>query len=373
MAVQCPYCRHELTPKPAPAGMYTMVCPNCGRKLYLAVPEDPRQSPVAAPMPAERDQVARLSKGQPAVTLPPSPIADAVELQATAAPRLTLPAHARSTATLSGPARPADSAGVEAVTPFPVGQAPPPTWARLAFGSDPRLLGGYVVLRELSRVSMGPVYLAKPLWLDRNVSLKVMKLLWARNAPFVARFTREAYAAAQLSHYNLAQIHDFGEARGTTYFCTEYVDGQNLADLIAQRKRLGAEEAAGYVLQAARGLRYAHDQSLIHRDIKPENLVVNRQGLLKVADLGLVNTPALAEAIEAISAGKCAGRWRGQRVWSADIGRRGRWNPGLPGARAGHGRSPSRCPGRHLFARRNHLFPGGRDAVRLRGDRPSTS
>ena len=170
----------------------------------------------------------------------------------------------------------------------------------------PRLLGGYVVLRELSQTVMGPVYQARALWLDRIVVLNVMKLLWARNAPFVARFTREAYAAAQLSHYNLAQIHDFGEAKGTTYFCREYVDGQSLAELAGQKKRLGAEEAAGYVLQAARGLRYAHDQSLIHRDIKPENLLVNRQGIVKVSDLGLVNSPELAETIEAISAGKAS-------------------------------------------------------------------
>ena len=75
-----------------------------------------------------------------------------------------------------------------------------------------------------------------------------MKLLWARNAPFVARFTREAYAAAQLHHDNLAQILDFGESKGTTYFCTEHIEGQNLGELIGQKRRLGAEEAAAYVL-----------------------------------------------------------------------------------------------------------------------------
>ena len=191
---------------------------------------------------------------------------------------------------------------------------------------------------------MGPVYLARQLWLNRNVTLKVMKLLWARNATFVARFTREAYAAAQLTHHNLAAIHDFGEAKGTTYFCTEYVDGQTLAELTGQKKRLAAEEAAAYVLQAARGLRYAHDQSMIHRDIKPENLLVNRQGLVKVADLGLVNTPELAEAVEAINAGKAPA----QTAAGGDVagvhgqmtlGRRGRrnaqlsWRPSRPGTR----------------------------------------
>ena len=292
MAVQCPYCRHELSPKPAPPGMYTTACPKCGRKFYLAVPEDPQQSPVAAPITAERDPVTRISKGQPAVGSQRSNRAGEVEPKTADAPVLTLPDHARSTAAQSGPTEQAHAYGDGAVPP--VDQASPPTWARLGPGSVPRLLDGYLVLRELSRADMGPVYLARPLWLNRNITLRVMKLLWARNATFVARFTREAYAAAQLRHYNLARILDFGEARGTTYFCTEHVDGQSLAESAGQKKRLGSEEAAGYVLQAARGLRYAHDQGLIHRDIKPENMLVDRQGLVKVADLGLVNTPELA-------------------------------------------------------------------------------
>lgn len=90
--------------------------------------------------------------------------------------------------------------------------------------------------------------------------------------------------------------------------------------MTGQKKRLGSEEAAGYVLQAARGLRYARDQGLVHRDIKPENLLVDRQGLVKVADLGLVNTPELAEASEAINAGKAlpANTAASGRLTSAD-------------------------------------------------------
>ena len=63
MAVQCPYCRHELSLKAAPPGMYTTACTYCERKFYLAVPEDPRQQPIAAPMPAEREQVDALCPG----------------------------------------------------------------------------------------------------------------------------------------------------------------------------------------------------------------------------------------------------------------------------------------------------------------------
>ena len=301
MAVQCPYCRRELSPKTAPPGMYTTTCPGCGRKFYLAVPEDPQQSPVAAPIPAERDQVTQQSKMRAPSAVPPSK-PESVEPEAADATHLTLPEPSRTTVMLPGPTAPVPITRNDVAAP--AGKVWPISWTRLGPGSVPRLLGGYLILRELSREAMGPIYLARTWWLNQNVNLKVMKLLWARNATFVARFTREAYAAAQLNHYNLAQIHDFGEAKGITYFCTEHIDGRTLAELARPKKGLAAEEAAGYVLQAARGLKYAHDQSLIHRDIKPENLVVNAQGLVKVADLGLINAPELAEAVETIRAGK---------------------------------------------------------------------
>jgi serine/threonine protein kinase len=277
--------------------MYTTACPDCGRKFYLAVPEDARQSPVAAPIPPERDKAARPSQGQASVAAATADRADQLESKAES-PRLTLPGHDRSASTLPGPDQRAPSAEASAVA------ATPSLWASLRPHSVSRLLGGYLVLRELGRVALGPCYLARQLWVDRHVTLKVMKPLWARNAPFVARFTREAYAAAQLTHPNLAKIDDLGEHKGTNYVCTEWVDGQNLNDATLQKKRLEPGEAAAYVLQAARGLRYAHDQSLIHRDIKPENLLLDQQGMVKVADLGLVNTPELAEAVEAIFAGK---------------------------------------------------------------------
>ena len=102
-------------------------------------------------------------------------------------------------------------------------------------GAIPAMLGGYQILKELGWGGMGAVYLARQLSLNRNVALKVMKPQWASNATFVARFTREAYAAAQLTHHNVVQIYDFGEDKGTTYFSMEYVDGQTLADWFARR------------------------------------------------------------------------------------------------------------------------------------------
>jgi serine/threonine protein kinase len=150
---------------------------------------------------------------------------------------------------------------------------------------------GYAIERELGRGGMGSVYLARQLSLDRPVALKIMSKRWATDPVFVARFTREAYAAAQLSHPNIVQIHDIGEVEGTRFFCMEYVRGRSLADMVRSQGKLDPETAVGYILQAARGLKHAHDRGMIHRDVKPDNLLLDEHGLVKVADLGLVKTP----------------------------------------------------------------------------------
>jgi serine/threonine protein kinase len=161
---------------------------------------------------------------------------------------------------------------------------------------------GYTIERELGRGGMGTVYLARQHSLDRHVALKVMSRRWAGDPIFVSRFTREAYAAAQLSHPNIVQIFDIGEADGTRYFSMEYVPGRTLAELLKQRGKLDPETAVGYILQAARGLKHAHDRGMIHRDVKPDNLMLDDQGLVKLGDLGLVKTPATPRHEDALSA-----------------------------------------------------------------------
>jgi len=150
------------------------------------------------------------------------------------------------------------------------------------------VLNGYRLDKELGRGAMGAVYLARQLSLDRNVALKIIQARWAADPSFIARFTREAYAAAQLTHHNVVQVYDLGEDHDTNFFSMEFVNGQNLGEIIKQRGKIPPKEAVGYILQAARGLAFAHAHGLIHRDIKPDNLMLNGQGLVKVADLGLV-------------------------------------------------------------------------------------
>ncbi len=164
--------------------------------------------------------------------------------------------------------------------------------------SVPAILGGCLVRRELLRRTIGPVYLARDLAWYRDVAIEVMKPLWAQSPPFVASFTREAYAAAQLRHHHIAAIYRFGQEKGLTYFVTELIEGKTLGSLVRDSGPLEPNEAIAYILQAARGLKYAHDQNMFHRDLSPETLLVDRQGLVKMVDLGLAKTPeaALTEA-----------------------------------------------------------------------------
>ncbi|HSQ57205.1 MAG TPA: serine/threonine-protein kinase, partial [Gemmata sp.] len=180
-------------------------------------------------------------------------------------------------------------------------EAPPPQPVEDEFISKRSYVRGYEIECELGRGGMGSVYLARQLSLDRHVALKVMSKRWATDPVFVARFTREAYAAAQLSHPNIVQIHDIGEVDGTRFFSMEYVRGRSLAELVKTQGKLDAETAVGYILQAARGLKHAHDRGMIHRDVKPDNLLVDDQGLVKVADLGLVKTPSTFRSHDQLS------------------------------------------------------------------------
>src|SRR5579871_3707722 len=139
-------------------------------------------------------------------------------------------------------------------------------------------LGGYEIIKTLGEGGMGRVYLANQTSLARNVALKVLAPRLASDAEFVSRFTREAFAAAQLTHHNVVQIHDIGvehskDAGDTNFFSMEFVEGQTLSKVAAQSGRLDPATAVGYVLQAARGLKFAHEHGMIHRDVKPDNLL----------------------------------------------------------------------------------------------------
>jgi serine/threonine-protein kinase len=148
-------------------------------------------------------------------------------------------------------------------------------------------IGHYKIVSELGRGGMGVVYKAHEESLNRYVAIKVLGEHLSADPSFVARFVREAQAAAALSHPNIIQIFFIGEDAGRHFFVMEFVSGRSLLDIVKQDGRVANPRAAQYLLQAAHGLAAAHDKGFLHRDIKPANLMVDERGLIKIADFGL--------------------------------------------------------------------------------------
>jgi serine/threonine-protein kinase len=136
---------------------------------------------------------------------------------------------------------------------------------------------------------MSTVYRALDNVLERQVAVKILADHLAEDDGFVARFRREALAAARLVHPNIVQVYDSGHdpEMHRHYIVMEYVEGETFAQVLRARPRLPVAEAVGVVSQACEGLEYAHRHSVIHRDVKPGNLLINPDGLVKLADFGI--------------------------------------------------------------------------------------
>jgi len=148
-------------------------------------------------------------------------------------------------------------------------------------------LGEYRVLQRLGRGGMGLVYKALHTELDRVVALKVLLKERTGDEEAVRRFQREMKAVARLDHPNIVRAHDAREIAGRRVLVMEYVEGLNLAELVGRLGRLPVADACELVRQTAVGLEYAHHHGLVHRDVKPSNLILNREGKVKILDLGL--------------------------------------------------------------------------------------
>src|ERR687884_1868777 len=147
--------------------------------------------------------------------------------------------------------------------------------------------GRYKILRKLGAGGMADVYLAEDQELGRRVAIKMLNDRHANDEQFVERFRREAKNAAGLSHQNIVQIYDRGEAEGTYYISMEYLDGRSLKELILARGPAPVRVAIDYARQILAALRVAHGKGLVHRDIKPHNVLVDSEGRVKVTDFGI--------------------------------------------------------------------------------------
>ena len=150
--------------------------------------------------------------------------------------------------------------------------------------------GKYALLREIGRGAMGEVFLAEDRVLERKVALKFLTLPQgldkAERQEAVARFYREAQAAAKLAHPNIVVIYDIDELEGRHFISMEYLEGETLDEVMA-RGPLPPERATEIVSQILSALSYAHSQGVIHRDIKPENIFLSAAGTVKVTDFGI--------------------------------------------------------------------------------------
>jgi eukaryotic-like serine/threonine-protein kinase len=156
--------------------------------------------------------------------------------------------------------------------------------------SDAMLIAGrYRLDGRLGSGGMSTVHLAVDARLERRVAVKLLAEHLVDDPNFVARFQREAQAAARLVHPNIVQVFDSGldETTGQHFIVMEYIEGQSCAQILRDDGWVEVDEALSIIEQACDGLDYAHRHGVVHRDVKPGNLLRSREGIVKLADFGI--------------------------------------------------------------------------------------
>ncbi|HEV7842429.1 MAG TPA: serine/threonine-protein kinase, partial [Pyrinomonadaceae bacterium] len=146
--------------------------------------------------------------------------------------------------------------------------------------------GRYEIRSPIGAGGMGEVYLAYDAQLDRPVALKLLPQDVTKDEDRLRRFQQEARATSALNHPNILTIFEIGEAEGTYFIATEFIDGVTLREYMG-RGRMKPFEVLEVSVQVASALAAAHAAGIIHRDIKPENIMVRKDGYVKVLDFGL--------------------------------------------------------------------------------------
>jgi serine/threonine protein kinase/formylglycine-generating enzyme required for sulfatase activity len=148
------------------------------------------------------------------------------------------------------------------------------------------VLGGYLIIEQISTGSMAEVYKALQTSMNRMVAVKIMSPSLTDDPEFVARFRQEARTVASLEHPHILPVIDFGEQHGTLYLVMRYVNGGTLANLI-EKGPLPPPQALRYLTEIGEALDYAHSLGIVHRDIKPKNVLLDAQGNPFITDFGL--------------------------------------------------------------------------------------
>ena len=158
---------------------------------------------------------------------------------------------------------------------------------------------GYQIEGILGSGAMATVFRGRQTSLNRIVAIKVLKSRLAKNENYVRRFHIEGRSAAKLNHQNIISAIDVGRAGEYHYFVMEYVEGDTIGAVLKKGKVFEEKEALNIIIQVARALKHAHEHWIIHRDIKPKNIMMTKEGVVKLADLGLARQLTDMAAIEA--------------------------------------------------------------------------
>jgi eukaryotic-like serine/threonine-protein kinase len=152
------------------------------------------------------------------------------------------------------------------------------------------ICGRYEVEELVGTGGMSSVYRARDRLLERRVALKILHDSLGADAATVERFRREARAVARLSHPNIVTVIDRGEDEGRQFIVFEYVQGENLKQLLERSGRLPVRRALQLAIELGRGLAFAHAAGVVHRDVKPQNVLLNGDGKAKVTDFGIARS-----------------------------------------------------------------------------------
>src|SRR5215472_13538333 len=170
-------------------------------------------------------------------------------------------------------------------------------------GSGQRVFGRYTLVKVLGRGGMGIVWLARDEELERNVALKFLPDLMIQDRGLLDQLKRETKRSLELTHPHIVRIHDFVHDERSGCISMEYVDGETLSNLRAEKEHqvFEPDEIAGWVSQLCEALDYAHNHAkVIHRDLKPANLMVNQRGDLKITDFGIARS--LTDSVSRLTA-----------------------------------------------------------------------
>ena len=171
----------------------------------------------------------------------------------------------------------------------------PPQTGQSSFHAGTLVLGTifgnrYKILALLGQGGMGAVYKANDIEVDRLVALKVIRLELASDPDILHRFKQELILARKVTHKNVIRIFDLGEAQGTKFITMEYIEGQDLKSVVAQKGKLSFEESVRILEQVCLALEAAHAEGVVHRDLKPQNIMLDAHGRAYVMDFGIAHS-----------------------------------------------------------------------------------